>query len=104
MLPKSQNGCSCGLSMAINGLYKYRKVNTGVAGVEFGRSNGIPHRISPNDSDSDSGQDEYDMLHDVEREKDIFRTKVSRSFIWVRSLIWVKYYMGQVIFQGHLQG
>ena len=49
-------------------------------GAEFGKGNGIPHRIAPSNSDDsdDSDYKDYDMLHDAEREKDVFRTKVSR--------------------------
>ena len=50
-------------------------------GATFNKTNGIPHRIPPpseelSDDGSDIDENDIDMLHDIDHEKDVFRTKV----------------------------
>ena len=47
----------------------------------YDKSNGIPHRIPPPEEQDSEGSElgDVDMLHDIDREKDVFRTKVGYS-------------------------
>ena len=52
----------------------------------YDKTNGIPHRIPPPDEQGSDGSEmgDVDMLHDIDREKDVFRTKVSGYITWYR--------------------
>ena len=61
-----------------------RRVLSLFTGATFNKTNGIPHRIPPpseelSDDGSDIDENDIDMLHDIDHEKDVFRTKVRRD-------------------------